>query len=173
MKRFRCWSQYRSAGIRLDAATIATHTVVNHLKRRLFVRRFVSIMTVVALLLCTFSCASGMCCAASNAKQETSPPVERCCKCCRPSEAASDAPNSDDERLPEPCSCQGICAGAIVAKADTPLTAAVPCGCPLAIVESHACGATQHGSQLSFTDDPRDSCHSGRILRLHVCSLTC
>jgi hypothetical protein len=140
---------------------------------RSVVHRFVSILTIVALLFCTVSCASGVCCVARDAESAAATEVERCCKCCASHESSSDTPGSDEQPLQEPCRCQGVCAGAIVEKADTLPTAITHCCFLPTIVESHLLLRPANGCQRLYVNDLLESCRGGRNLRFHLCSLTC
>ena len=134
-------------------------------------QRFVSILLIFAVILCTFSCTSGGCCASEESAVKLAPSTGCCSKCCerkRQSPAESPPKNS---RCPDECLCQGVCGGAIFEKADVLL--AVP---PIDHFTRLIADATSPIDDLRCSNSRfRIECsqNGGLALRLHVCSLTC
>lgn len=135
------------------------------------VRRCVSILLIVAVVLCTFSCTAGTTGASEDRSSERGRSRSCCAKCC---ERQNDSPAGEhpkDGPHPDTCVCQGICGGAILRES------AVWVATPL--VDSLLPHSADRGLRICrdrSSDSPFGTDLSGNFghqLRLRVCSLTC
>ena len=134
-------------------------------------QRFVSILLIFAVVLCTFSCTSGGCCASEDTVAKVPPSTDCCAKCCERKTHSPPENTPKDSRCPDECLCQGVCGGAILEKADVQL--AVPpmdrftplIADPASRTDSLRCSNSRFRNECSQT--------GGLDLRLRVCSLTC
>ncbi len=162
-------------------------------------QRFVSILTIVAVLLCTFSCTVGMCCV-SKAEwcedgngENIRTGVCRSCSCCRPADVAKKADGAkkgkggDNQRTGFPQKsqqsdhnhpwnhqdCQGVCSGAILNSTDSLFTFAVTCHFFSLVVMPVSKISASSIKPEPIAEPAAVPESSGREIRLYVCSLTC
>lgn len=146
-------------------------------------QRFVSSILIIAVLLCTFSCTSGRCCAVDLPAEAIAQSAKSCCKHCqrdpqpsdqRPERSKSETPSSSHE---EPdadcCSCQGACSGMVRSK---PIELKATSGAMLVSLTAHFQmfgGSAVVVLRASADDLPNRETSHGLSMRIRVCSLTC
>lgn len=135
--------------------------------------RCVVILTILTLLACPLKCASGGCSSAPEMQGLRPVEASKSCKCCHHKKGPVEE-SPQKRSLPcDDCTCQGICAGAVIEKHQSVLD------CPFAIaafVVTPDLIAAERPSISGFSEfafPPVAAKQSGRGLRLHVHSLTC
>ena len=144
--------------------------------------RFVSIILIIAVLQCTFSCTSGSCCAVES-QTSVDAAAKSCCSHCRgTADSSSELPASsksktsnepNDGRDSDSCTCQGACSGMVCSK-HVQLIAAPNSILPNLIVELPVlrdCSGLD--SPAAVDDFPNQKTAHGLTMRVRVCSLTC
>ena len=148
-----------------------------------FMNRFVSIILIIAVLQCTFSCSSGSCCAIDSESRVAPQSAKSCCSHCRgaaetssalPGNSESEIPaESDENQDPDSCTCQGVCSGTIPSKQIELKTA--PTSAPLGLIAELPVLFASSGliSRATAVDLHARITPHGLAMRVRVCSLTC
>ena len=146
-------------------------------------RGLISILLIVSVVLCTFSCTSGNCCSVDTPSTPTSSPVKACCRHCqqdgKTSSQSSERSNSETpDNSPvrhdsDCCSCQGACSGMVRSKL-VELKAAPVC-VPFSLSADHllVLGCVSLFLRASIDDLLQRRMNHGLSMRVRVCSLTC
>ncbi len=145
--------------------------------------RFVSIILIIAVLQCTFSCTSGSCCAVDSQTSVVAPASRSCCSHCRGlADSSSELPaksrskTSDephDGRDSDCCPCQGACSGMVRSKHVELKTA--PNSVPLSLIVELPVLRGCFVLDSSAIEDvfPNQKTAHGLSMRVRVCSLIC
>lgn len=146
-------------------------------------RRLTSIILMISVVLCTFSCSSGSCCAVDRLPKTASKPMMACCRHCQqeetkytpnPERSNSETPdNSPARHDSDCCSCQGACSGMVRCK-HVELRAAPVC-LPFSLKADHLLvrGSLSLCLRASADDLHQRRMNHGLSMRVFVCSLTC
>ena len=142
-------------------------------------RRLISIILIISVVLCTFSCTSGNCCAIDTHSKTASKPVKACCRHChqeaKTSNSSSERSNSGtpDHHDTDCCSCQGACSGMVPSKLVK--LKDIPVSVPLSLKADHLLmrGCFSLFLRASADDLPQRRMNHGMSMRVRVCSLTC
>ena len=145
--------------------------------------RFVSIILIISVLQCTFSCTSGNCCAIDSHTTTVAKSAKSCCSHCR--QTADSATQSLDQSKPgtssernddhdtDACFCQGACAGMVRSKnvelKAAPNSVLLSPNFELAVLR----GCSGLDSPAIVDDFPNQKTAHGLSMRVRVCSLTC
>ena len=146
-------------------------------------RRLISIILIISVVLCTFSCTSGNCCAVDMPFEAASKPVKTCCRHCQ-QEGKTSNPGSERSNSETPdnspvhhdsdcCSCQGACSGMVRSKLVELKN--VPVSVLFSLNADHLLmrGCFSLFLQASADDLPQRRMNHGQSMRVRVCSLTC
>ena len=145
--------------------------------------RSVSIILIIAVLQCTFSCTSGNCCAIDSQTSNVARAAKSCCSRCRGNaDSTSELPASSrsktsnepkDGRDPDSCTCQGACSGMVPTKQvelkATPNSVLLCTNVELPIQK----GCSGLDSPAIVDGFPNPKTAHGLSMRVRVCSLTC
>ena len=145
--------------------------------------RFVSIILIISVLQCTFSCTSGNCCAIDSHTTTVAKSAKSCCSHCRQT-ADSASQSSDHSKSTTPdehnndqntdsCFCQGACAG-MVRSNNVELKAVTNSVLHSLIVELlvlRGCSGLESPAIVDGFPNPKTA--HGLSMRVRVCSLTC
>ncbi len=154
--------------------------------------RIVSLILIVGVLLCTFSCAAGNCCAVSSVAlsgaEAVTLPAKNCCRHCRkdneipgpfaenskpPASHSSGPDPSGQEPNAETCICQGVCSGMVRTEPIELPTADGFLMLSLTVELPTLSGGSCLMPNASADGLPGRMLASGLAMRVRVCSLTC
>jgi hypothetical protein len=145
--------------------------------------RIVSILLIIAVLQCTFTCTAGSCCAVDSESSVKADSAKSCCRHCQnaadssrevPNQSKTEGPIGDsDDHDSDSCVCQGACSGMVPCKS-VELKAA-PNSVPLSMIDELPVlqGCSRLNSPAAEDESPDSRTDHGLSMRIRVCSLTC
>lgn len=152
-------------------------------KANRLMHRLLTLLLISSVLLCTFSCTTGRCCAVDATSKSVSRPVETCCrKCQREAKTSTQRPERSNSTTPDGspshhgsdcCNCQGACSGMVGSK---------PVELKAAFTSVFFSWNADHTLKpacssvflrASADDLPERRMNHGLSMRVLVCSLTC